>query len=308
MSISIICPNRDLSPWIEALNSVDPNVEVELWPNESDKTRVEFALCWNQPEGVLNEYTRLKCICSMGAGIDHFLKDTTFPVNLPVLRLIDPSLANAMIDYLTSMVMYYYRDIDRYQRQQQESLWKPFETKPMSSVTIGIMGLGELGGKVASHLSSMGFNVLGWSRTKKSIDNVTTYSANDLSDFLQQSSILICLLPLTEDTKGILDKELFYQLPRQSCVINVARGEHLNETDLIEAIDDGQIRGACLDVFAKEPLPKAHAFWGAESIIITPHCSSATEPLSVAPQIIENYHLMKQGRVLNNQVDMDLGY
>ena len=308
MSIAIICENRDLSTWVEALNSIDPSIDIQLWPNETDKSQVEFALCWNQPEGSLNEYPNLKCICSMGAGIDHFLRDSSFPINLPVLRIIDPTMSSSMNDYLTTMVMHYYRDIDKYQNHQQQSVWKAFETKAKSSVNIGIMGLGELGGSAAVHFSNMGFNVLGWSRTKKTIKNVTTYSENELNEFLQQSSILICLLPLTENTKGILNKQLFEQLPKQSCLINVARGEHLNEDDLINAINDEHIRGACLDVFIEEPLPKEHTFWEEKNIIITPHCSSATDTFAVAPQIIENYHRMKQGKTLNNQVDMELGY
>ena len=243
MSIVIICDDRDAQIWGDALNLLDPTIDLQFWPNETDKSKVEFALCWNQPEGVLNEYPNLKCICSMGAGIDHFLKDSTFPEHLPVLRLIEASLTTAMTDYLTTIVMHYYRNLDLYDKHQQQSLWKELETKPKSCVTIGIMGLGELGGDVAVKLSSMGFNVIGWSRTKKTINNITTYSSNDLSEFLHQSSILICLLPLTAETKGILNKQLFYQLPKHSCVINVARGEHLNETDLIDVIESGHIRG-----------------------------------------------------------------
>lgn len=171
------------------------------------------------------------------------------------------------------------------------------------------MGLGKLGGYSAGRLATMGFNVIGWSRSPKSIPGVKAYAGEEqLDEFLSQADMLICLLPLTEKTRWILNRELFSKLPKGSILVNVARGENLVEKDLLTALDDGLLRGACLDVFKEEPLPEDHLFWGHEKILITPHCSSVTAPESVAPQIVQNYRLMRNNDSLLNQVDMLRGY
>jgi glyoxylate/hydroxypyruvate reductase A len=309
MTISIICTNKDPKPWVTALRELDPTLDVQIWPNESRKADIEFALCWNHPEGVLRDYPNLRCICSMGAGIDHLLNDEFFPKDLPVIRIVDPLLAQSMYEYICTAVMYYFRDFDIYETQQYQSNWKPRSPKSIAHTTIGIMGLGKLGEYSASKFSKIGFNVIGWSRTKKSISGVKFYAGNgQLGDFLSQVNILICLLPLTNETRGILNLENFSKLPFGACLVNVARGEHLIDEDLITALNEGQLRGACLDVFRVEPLSLKHPFWEHNKILLTPHCSSITDPISVAPQILKNYRLMKSGRPLMNQVNPFRGY
>lgn len=292
-----------------ALHACDPTLEIEVWPNEREKGAVEFALCWKHPEGVLREYPHLRCISSMGAGIDHFLNDAFFPTQLPVVRLVDPLLSQAMFEYICTAVMYYFRQFDVYRRQQGQSCWQQHSPRLMAETTVGVMGLGQLGGSSAERLAGLGFAVVGWSRSRKSISGVGTYAGEkELDEFLSRADILVCLLPLTGQTRGILNAELFAKLPKGSCVVNVARGENLVEEDLIPALDAGQLRGACLDVFKEEPLPVEHPFWKHRKIVITPHCSSVTDPRSVAPQIVQNYRRMRDGLPLLNQVDMLRGY
>ena len=309
MTIAIICPDRDPEPWVAALLACDPTLDVQVWPNERKKADVHFAVCWKYPEGVLREYPNLRCVSSMGAGVDHLLNDPLFPEHLLVVRLVDPLLAQSMFEYICTAVMYYYRDFDLYRRQQEHSCWQQQIPGTMTETSVGIMGLGQLGGYAAERLAAMGFKVAGWSRSPKTIAGVTAYAGEkQLDAFLSRVGILICLLPLTEQTRGILDMELFAKLPQGCSLVNVARGENLVEEDLLTALDEGILRGACLDVVNEEPLPKGHPFWGHGKIVVTPHCSSITDPVSVAPQLVQNYRNMQDGSPLLNQVDMSRGY
>ncbi|MFT6051015.1 MAG: glyoxylate/hydroxypyruvate reductase A [Halioglobus sp.] len=309
MTLLIISGDKDSSPWVDALTSVDDSVEVCVWPcSDTQAEDVEFVLCWNHPRGLLREFPKLRGISSMGAGIDHLVSDPDLPVDLAFARLVDPSLTQAMFEYIHAAALYYQRDMDSYRRQQDRRQWQPLARRPLSQTTISIMGLGALGHYAAVKLSDMGFRVEGWSSTKKQIDGVTTYAEAQLKEFLGRADILVCLLPLTTKTQGILNAELFSALPPRACLINVARGGHVVESDLLDALENGSLRGAYLDVFQYEPLPDDHPFWHNERIIITPHSSSVTDPLAVAPQIIENYHRALSGRKMLNQIDIKREY
>ena len=309
MAIAILSSDRDLQPWVTALKAIDPAIDVRLWPEDGPKDEVTFALCWQQPAGSLGEYPSLRCVSSMGAGVDHLLGDPALPAQVPVVRLVDPGLAQGMFEYVCAAAMAYFREFDRYQVLQQQRRWWPYIAPTMKNTTIGVMGLGQLGRYVAEKLAQLGFAVRGWSRSPKSIPEVETYhGAPQLGEFLAPVNILVCLLPLTAETSEVLNRSLFDQLPTGACLINVARGEHLVEADLMAALDQGQLRGACLDVFQQEPLPADHPFWTHEKITVTPHCSSITDPRAVAPQVMENYRRMRQGQPLINQVSRDKGY
>ncbi len=298
----------DTENWHQALKNVDASVDVQIWPNENSKDDIELALCWDYPDGELRNYPNLKCICSMGAGVDHLFKDVLLPAGIPLVRISAPSLTQSMYEYLPAVTTYYLREFDVFQKQQEAQNWEPHENQLMSETTVGLMGLGVLGEYAAEKLSLMGFDVIGWSRSKKDIEGVLSFQEDQLDEFIGKSNILICLLPLTEKTRGILNAGLFEKLPSGACLINVARGEHLVEDDLLAALQSGHLRGACLDVFSIEPLPQDHLFWKNKNIIITPHCSSATHPDSVAPQIIRNYRLMQDAKPLINVVDVNRGY
>ena len=214
-----------------------------------------------------------------------------------------------MFEYIASAAFFYLRNTALYQAQQIKKQWLEQPSKSLSKTTIGIMGLGQIGKYCAIKLSELGFDVKGWSKSAKIIDGVTTYSEiNQLSDFTKDVSILVCLLPLTKELRGVLNSTLFMSLPKGACLINVARGEHLVEADLLKTLANKHLNSAFLDVFTEEPLPKDHPFWSQSNIQITPHCASITDPESVAPQIIKNYQLMKTPHKLTNIIDINKGY
>jgi glyoxylate/hydroxypyruvate reductase A len=309
MALLIIAPHIKVTSWVKHLSALEPGIEIRIWPEVGDAGEIEFALCWNHPPGELTKYENLKCIASLGAGVDHLTRDADLPDGVPVTRVVEHSMAQSMSEYVVLSVLNYCRHFDAYRSDQDQRSWHPRRPRLAQDTQIGIMGLGQLGADAAIKLSSLGFTVNGWSRTPQNIDGVQCYAGEDgRENFLSRSQILICLLPLTTSTKGILNRKTFDQLPADAYVINVARGHHLVENDLIEALDSGRLAGACLDVFDVEPLPADHPFWSHPKIKVTPHISSITFPEAVAPQIIENYRRAMSGRPLLNVVDLKRGY
>jgi phosphoglycerate dehydrogenase-like enzyme len=309
MALLIIAPDIKVTSWLKHLNALATGIEIRVWPEVGDAGEIEFALCWNPPPGELTKYKNLKCIASLGAGVDHLMRDPDLPVGVPVTRVVEHSMAQSMSEYVVLSALNYCRQFDAYRSDQDQRRWHPRKPRLAEDTHIGILGLGQLGADAAKKLGSLGFTVSGWSRTPKNIDGVQCFAGKaGWANFLSRSQILICLLPLTPSTKGILNRKTFDQLPQDAYVINVARGQHLVESDLIEALDSGQLAGACLDVFDIEPLPAGHPFWSHPKIKITPHISSITFPRAVAPQIIENYHRAKADRPLLNVVDLKRGY
>lgn len=309
MALLIIAPDIKPTSWIKHLGELEPGIEIRVWPEVGNSREVEFALCWNHPPGELSKYKNLKCIASLGAGVDHLTRDPHLPDSVPVTRVVEESMAQSMSEYVVLSVLNYCRQFDAYRADQDQRHWQPRKPRLAEDTLIGIMGLGQLGSDAAKKLRYIGFRVSGWSRTPKNINGVQCFAGKDgFENFLSRSQILICLLPLTPSTKGILNRKTFDQLPDGAYVINVARGQHLVENDLIAALDSGRLAGACLDVFDVEPLPVSHPFWRHPKIKVTPHISSITFPKAVAPQIIENYRRAKTGRPLLNVVDLKRGY
>ena len=310
MTLLIVSPDRpDLNRWQAALQTCAPDLDIEVWPQVTVRENITFALVWQQPAGIWQKIPHLRCVSSFGAGVDHLLKDADLPTDIPIVRLVDPLLAQSMFEYIAAAVMGVLRDFDIYQGQQAAGLWQPHTPALSQHCTVGIMGLGQLGTYTAQKLVKLGFNVVGWARSPKQIEGVTAYAGDSqLPQFLQQIQILVCLLPLTAQTRNILNLDLFAQLPRPAYLVNVARGAHLVDADLVQAIHVGYLRGACLDVFRQEPLPPTHPFWAHPKIRVTPHCSSITNPESVAPQIVENYRRSQVGEPLLNQVLRSRGY
>ncbi len=309
MSLLLVDPNRDMTAWKKALLAVDANLEIEIWPDVENREKVQFAVCWNQPEHLLDKYPNLKAVSSLGAGVDHLLKDPSLPEGVQICRVVSGSLVQQMKEYLLGTVISIQRNFVQYLRQKDEARWQPHNHRLAQEIRIGIMGLGELGQPIARQLAGLQYRVSGWSRSKKDIENVDCFSGKDeLDDFLAETDILICLLPLTSETKGILDLDLFKKLKKPGWIINAARGEHLVDEDLIYALDKNLLRGAWLDVFDDEPLPDRHPFWSRKNIIITPHIASVTRPDECAPQIVDNYKRALSGMELNYVVDRDKGY
>ncbi|MCC5913499.1 MAG: glyoxylate/hydroxypyruvate reductase A [Balneolaceae bacterium] len=308
MSLLLVAKNRDMSSLGEAIRATDPNIDVDIWPGVRNRERIQFAVSWRHPDGIFESYPNLKAISSLGAGVDHLFADQTIPEKIRFSRVVIPSLAEQMADYVLTAVLNMFRDTGTYIDQQRAGQWKKHPPLRKDEVTIGVMGLGELGRESASRLAMNGFMVNGWSRSKKELNGIRTFSGDEIDQFLQSSNILVCLLPLTEETEGILDLELFKKLRRPAYLVNVARGKHLTEEDLIYALDTDLITHAVLDVFEQEPLPDSHPFWGRKKITITPHTASITDPREAAELIVENYKRVLSGIDLLYEVDRNRGY
>ncbi|MGY5849988.1 2-hydroxyacid dehydrogenase [Salegentibacter sp. F14] len=309
MSFLIVSPGKDPENWVKALQNQHPGLNIYVYPEEHDKEEVTFVLSWKHPRGLFKNYPNLKVIASMGAGVDHITSDPELPENIQITKVVDNMLEEDMGNFVLSLVLNYQRDLLSYQKQQAEKTWNPITYKRNKDMNVGILGLGHLGRTTAKTLVKNGFKVHGFSKTPKDIENIESFSGEEeMEDFLKKSEILVNLLPLTQETEKILNKDLFEKLPEGAYVINVARGEHLVELDLIEMLDQDHLSGAALDVFWEEPLPEDHPFWEHPKVFITPHIASVTHPNYVVPQIAENYERMMEEEPLKNVVEKEKGY
>jgi glyoxylate/hydroxypyruvate reductase A len=309
MSLVLFSNVSKVEPWLDALRAVAPDIEITTYDKIRDKEKVFFALAWNHPLGIFKEYPNLKCISSMGAGVDHIMEDPDIPPQIKVVRIVDPLLSQDLAEFALALSMNHLRGLANYQMLQVKKIWKKRMYKRVRDVKIGVMGTGEIGNHVASLLHSCGFSVTGWGKSPGVGKEYKRFHGLDqLDEFLKIQDILICLLPLTSETRGILNKENLAKLPQGSVLFNLGRGGHVVDYDLMEMIDNGHLAGASLDVFDHEPLPSDHPFWSHPGIQITPHVASITTPESVAPQIIENYRRAIKNEELLNQVNRKKGY
>lgn len=309
MSLVIFSKVHKVKPWIDALKKEAPDIEVMTYDEVEDKSKVLFALVWNHPRGILKDYPNLKCVSSMGAGVDHIMTDPDIPEQVKVARIVDPLLSQDLAEFALALIMNHMRGITHYKLLEHKATWKKSRYLRMSDVNIGIMGTGMIGNHVATFLHSCGFSVAGWGKNPGKPGDYPRYHGNDQLDvFLQKANILICLLPLTPETQGILNKNTLEKLPRGAFVINLGRGGHVVDKDLMDTLDTGHLSGASLDVFEQEPLPREHPFWQHHRIQVTPHIASLTTPESVAPQIIENYRRAISNQPLLNLVNREEGY
>lgn len=298
------------SEWKKRLAALDPSIELRVWPDAGDLAGIEAALVWKPPPGLLAKLPRLKLILSLGMGVDHVFADPALPKHVPVARLVVPDLINRMSEYCALAVLRYHRNADAYDAFQRARKWKPLPGEPAAAGRrVGILGLGEIGRDLASKLAPFGFRLAGWSRTPKRVPGVESFDGRaGFKPFLARSEIVVCLLPLTPETEGILNAEAFAALPKGAVVVNAARGAHVVEPDLIAALDRGHLAQAQLDVFRHEPLPPAHPFWTHPKIRITPHSAGVTDPVTAAGQIVENLRRLRAGEKLMNVVDPARGY
>lgn len=308
MSILLVARHRDMSPVKEALLKADPNLDIEIWPNVYDPKSITFAVAWKHPKNIFNQYPNLKMISSLGAGVDHLINDDSIPESVTLTRVIAPTLTSDMSDYVMTAVLNYLRSTHTFYRQQERTEWNMILAKDKKEHTVGVMGLGELGRHSAEDLVKIGCNVTGWARTKKEIEGVKTFTADQLDQFLAATNIVVCLLPLTSETEDILNLELFKKLKKPAHIISVGRGDHLVEEDLIYALDADIVDSATLDVFREEPLPDSHPFWNRKKIVITPHIASVSDPDEVAELLIDNYKRMLSGMEQKHVVDKKREY
>ena len=309
MAFLIIMPDHDPDSWVRHLRSMEPGLDLRIWPNTGATGDIDFVLVWNHPPGVLGDFPHLKCIASMGAGVDHILRDPHLPPDVPVTRIVDPAMAVSMSEYLVTASLEFIQHRKVYFHDQVSGEWAPRIPRRAADTPVGIMGMGHLGRSAARSLRRVGFPVAGWRRSAGDVEGVTVFHGDAARvSFLEQTQILINLLPLTAATRRILNSETFSHLLPDAYVINAARGEHLAEADLLKAIDAGRLAGACLDVFQTEPLPVDHPFRQHPAIIVTPHVASLTNPKSVLPRILENYRRVMEGLAPHDQVDRKKGY
>jgi glyoxylate/hydroxypyruvate reductase len=295
--------------WRDQLERLTREIDIRVWPDIGDPTEIDYALVWRPEPGFLASLPNLKLILSLGAGVDHLLGDPELPRHLPIVRLVDPHMTDAMSEYVVLQVLRLHRhDLD-YRAQQQERVWRELDQKNAADRRVGILGFGELGRDAAKKLKALGFDVAAWSRNEKTVAGVESYAGADgLPRLLGQSEILVCLLPLTAQTDGILSARNLALLPRGAALVNAARGAHLVEDDLLAALASGQVSGAVLDVFHDEPLPADHPFWHHPRVVVTPHVAAFTNPVTAAPIILNNIRRFEEGRPLLNRVDPVRGY
>ncbi|HLZ66046.1 MAG TPA: glyoxylate/hydroxypyruvate reductase A [Aliidongia sp.] len=309
LTLAFSSPGDHVEKWRAALAALLPDLTFLPWQDVTDPAAVDAALCWLPPEGWLASLPNLKLVHSLGAGIDHILRDKLYPTQVPLVRLVDPYMTRAMTEYVTLQVLRLHLKEPAYRRQQQAGVWKPLSQPRASERRVGILGLGELGAAAATALHALGFDVAGWSRTAKTLAGITCFAGDEgLAAFLARTDILVCLLPLTPATEGILSASNFAQMPKGAAIINVGRGRHLLEADLLAALESGQLSEAVLDVFAEEPLPAVHPFWAHDRITVTPHVAALTNPNTASLVVAENLRRLIRGEPWPDRVDLAAGY
>lgn len=293
--------------WCNALHNRVPGLEVSTFPFVGDPAEVDVALVWEPPQGLLASMENLRLVISTGAGVDHILRDPHRHV--PLVRMVDPGLTQGMVEYVVMATLLCTRRMHRTFANHANKVWQEEEVPLATDCKVGIMGIGVLGEACASALLGMGYNVMGWSRSPKQLDGVETYHGiNGLEMFLNRAEVLVCLLPLTPETEGILGRGTFNRLPQGAAVINAGRGAHLVEEDLLAALERGRVEVAVLDVFQEEPLPPDNPLWEHPNVFVTPHIAAVTTPETAIFSVADAIDELRHGQPLSNQVDLEQGY
>ncbi|SFO98184.1 2-hydroxyacid dehydrogenase [Pseudomonas borbori] len=294
--------------WASYFAEHAPELDFRVWPDAGNLDEVEYLIAWQAPAEFIAKLPRLKVFFSSGAGVDH-VDFSAVPKHIPIVRMVEPGIIDGMVEYVSLAVLALHRDFFDYVAAKAARTWDPLEVPPASARTIGVMGMGSLGSAVLQRLANYGFRLRGWNRSLRHLDNVESFAGPDqLQHFLKGCDILICLVPLTSATKGILNRKLFSALPAGASLINVGRGPHLVDADLLEALDSGQLSRAILDVTDPEPLPAEHPFWAHPRVFLTPHVASMTQPESAAPILLDNLRRHQRGEALLNVIDRSRGY
>jgi len=298
----------DPRPWVAALQRALPEGRIHQWAPDHAPL-CTYAVCWKPPAAFFAGQSGLKAILNIGAGADAVIGDPNLPVEVPVVRLDDAGMAQQMEEYVAWCALHYLRRFDDYARAQQAAHWERLAPRSRAQFNIGVMGLGVLGTRVAAFMRMLGFPLRGWSRSPKSMDGIACFAGDSgLAAFLAGTDMLVCLLPLTPDTRGILNRRNLAALPRGASVVNIARGGHLVEADLIELLDAGHLSGATLDVFAAEPLAAHSPLWRHPKITVTPHISAMTLADESMQQIADKIRRLERGQPVVGVIDRARGY
>ncbi|MFJ5297783.1 2-hydroxyacid dehydrogenase [Pseudomonas sp. NPDC088368] len=294
--------------WRALFRQLAPDMPFYVWPETGPAHEVRYLAVWEPPDRLMERFPNLELLFSVGAGVDQ-LKGAGIPEHVPVVRMTEPGIAQDMAEYVTLAVLALHRDWPVYLERQRQKVWQEQRNVPASRRRVGVLGLGMLGRQALRQLQPFGFPLAGWSRSGGEIEGVEVFAGEaQLSAFLARTDILVCLLPLTDQTRGLLNRQLFAQLPQGAALVNVGRGAHLINDDLRAALDDGQLRAAVLDVCDPEPLPEDHPFWHDPRILITPHVASMTRPETAVATVLEVIGQHRAGLPLTGLVDRRKGY
>jgi glyoxylate/hydroxypyruvate reductase A len=295
--------------WKETMQALLPELDVALWDEPVDPAEVVATIVWRHPPGGLLRFPNLRVIVSIGAGVDHVFADPQLPEGVPIIRTVGPDLTQRMREYVLLHALRLHRGQPELEEAQRRGEWLQLVRPPAPRRRVGVLGLGNLGADCARALAAVGFDVCGWARAPREVPGVRVFSgAEGLTAVAEQAEILVCLLPLTPETEGVLSGALFSRMPRGAGLINCARGEHLVEEDLIPALDDGRLSRAVLDVFRVEPLPEGHPFWRHPRIDVTPHVASLIDPEAGGRIIAANLRAFLSGAPVADLVDPGRGY
>jgi glyoxylate/hydroxypyruvate reductase len=309
MSIVLIFNNKDPQPWAKSLSDKLPNTEISIYPHVTNPEAITFAVCWKPDKDVLSKFPNMRIIQSVGAAIDHITRTQKLKEGQILTRMVDYDLSNDMWEFVLACVLTHLKNLPFYDQQQKDKNWQPKNYGSIKNTSVSILGLGEIGRHVAEKFAEFGFTVKGWSRSEKNIKNVVCYKGQDeFSSFLANTDYLINLLPFTPETENILNEQALKQINKGGFLINVGRGEHLVEQDLVKVLDAEHLSGALLDVFRIEPLAKEHIFWTHPKIQVTPHIASLTNIEAATTLIAENYKSYFSGKAVKNIVSLVQGY
>jgi glyoxylate/hydroxypyruvate reductase len=313
-SILLAIMGWDPKGWEQRFRALAPQHDIRVWPDAvGDPAGIRYACVWKPPAGLLAGFPNLKAIFSLGAGADDLLADAELP-DVPVVRIVDPDLTMRMTEYVVLHVLMCHRRQRLYDAQQRERVWHEHGQPVASEVVVGVMGLGVLGTSAAHALQRIGFKVAGWSRTPKTLPGIETFhGVEGLEPFLRQSEILVCLLPATPATRGIVNLDLIRKLRKHGALqgaylINAGRGSLQVDADILVALDEGVLAGAVLDVFPTEPLPVESPLWGHPRVTITPHNAAQAVPQTLAMSVLQQIDRMELGQPPENTIDRVTGY
>ena len=308
-AIAYISRDTDGVLWKKVLEAGLGPIDFRRLDALGDKADIEVALAWKPAAGLLASFPNLKLIVSLGMGVDHLLSDDKQPAAVPITRIMDDGLIGQMSEYALYWALRHHLDIDKYAASQRARQWKVEDFVDTIHRRIGILGLGTIGQDTAKKFAALGFPTAGWSRTAKDLPGIKTfYGADGFKRLLAESDILVNVLPLTRDTRGILDAKAFAALPKGAYFINMARGGHVVDDALLAALNSNHLGGAVLDVFNQEPLPPDHAYWTHPKVHVTPHIAGATNPRTASPGVIENIKRLRSGGQLMHRIDPKTGY
>jgi glyoxylate/hydroxypyruvate reductase len=308
MRILVQSTGIDVVPAIIAeLRTLQPNWLYDAWPNDIGAS---YAIVWKPPKELFERNPQLNGAINYGAGVDAILSMDSVPQHIPIIRLEDAGMAQQMAEYALYGVIHHHRHMQVYAAQQRDRVWMQHEDRAnLQRPVVGVMGLGEMGGHVARKIAAFGYDVRGWSKSKRAVDGVKCFAGSDqLNEFLSGTNVLVCMLPLTDETRGVINAQTLAKLPRGSFLVNAGRGAHMAEGDVVAALESGQLAGALLDVFATEPLPTDNPLWSHPNVIVTPHIAATTPIRNACAQIVDKIERMERGEPVSGIVDRAVGY